>query len=87
MGLAEIPHVLHADTRAGNPAEAAYLVLCALLDEKHADVAQTAALVMQRLMPTLLGVHVATASSKRAGTQEGQQRRAAAMQFVQAVFR
>lgn len=70
-----------------NPAEAAYLVLCALLDDKHGDLCQTAALIMQRLMPTLLGVHMTTAASKRAATQEGQQRRAACMQFIQAVYR
>lgn len=65
------------------------MILCTLLDDKHGDISDTAATLMQRLLPTLLGVHApaaAAAGSKRAGAQDGTARRSAALDFVLAVY-
>jgi hypothetical protein len=70
--------------------EAAYLVLCALLDTRHGDVALTAASAVHRLLPVVMGTTSAGSGgqgSKRAAGQDNSARRAASVQFVLSVYR
>ena len=73
----------------------AYEVLSGLLSPRHGPVPVTCALVMMRLLPTLLSITPVAvsraaaggAAGKKAGAQDAAGRRGAALQHILAMYR